>query len=422
MASYLIQNGNIIDPKNKINTICDLLIENKKIKKIAKNIKVNRDCKIIDAKNKIVCPGLIDMHVHLREPGREDKETIKTAMEAAIAGGITSIVAMPNTTPQADNQTVIEYQLSEARKLNLINLYVTGKITKDDKKLAEMWEMQQQGVVGLTNDGSDVDNPSLYRHALEWAHTFGIPILVHAEIRELAGDGVMHEGEISTKLGLSGVPYSAQDLATQKSIILASEIGAQIHISHLSTGGEVSFLRQAKKNGLQISAEVTPHHFALTHEECLDWNTNAKINPPLREKKDLDLIIKGLRDDMIEVIASDHAPHLESEKMLAFDDAPHGSTGLETMLACVNTYLVKTKKLKLEKAIEKMTINPARILNIPHGHLDVGSEADLIIFDPEKEWVVSKDKFRSKSKNSVFLDKTLYGQVETVFARGVKKL
>lgn len=408
MTTLLIKSGRIIDPANNLDKVADLLIENGKIAKIAPKIE-DKSAHKIDARGRIVCPGLFDMHVHLREPGREDKETIETALRAALKGGITSVLAMPNLNPKADNQTVIEFQLNRAKALKLANLFVTGGITTRDGRLAEMREMKNSGAVAMTDDGSDVQNEELLKHAFEWAKTFDLPILSHAEVETLSG-GAMHEGEISLKLGLPGVSAAAEDLAIQKSLILAEEADAQVHISHISTKGGVEAVRAAKKRGIKATAEATPHHFALTDEECLGWNTNAKMFPPLRTEEDRQALLKGLKDGTIDAIATDHAPHLNSEKLLPFEDAPNGVVGLETLFAAVNTYLVRTKVLTLNEAIAKMTVAPAQILGVAKGTLKVGADADIAIFDPEAKWTVDPREFESKGRNSAFAGKTLYGK------------
>ena len=422
MKDILIKNGTIICPKQNIEGVFDLLIKNKKIAKIAKNISSLSSVEKINAKGKIVTPGLFDMHVHLREPGREDKETIETAMKAALNGGITSLLSMPNTNPITNNQAAVEFQLSKAAKLNLAKLFVAGKITKEET-LAEMREMKLTGIVAVTNDGEDVENAMLLKRALQWAKTFDLPLLTHAEIKSLSKGGVMHEGKISLKLGLLGIPSSAENLAIQKSIILAEEIDAKLHISHLSTKEGVKAVRDAKKRKVKVTAETTPHHFSLTDQECLSWNTNAKMYPPLREKEDLIEIQKGLQDDTIEVIATDHAPHLTSEKLLPFDEAPRGTVGLETLFAAVNTFLIKPKILSLKKAIAKMTTCPAKILNLPQSKgLKIGQNADVAIFDINKKWIVDENKFYSKGKNSVFRGKTLYGKATETIVNGEFKV
>ncbi len=419
MKKIIITNGRVIDPKNKLDKIVDILIENGKIKKIGK-ISDSKTEKI-NAKGLIVAPGFVDMHVHLREPGGEAKETIETGLKSALKGGITSVLAMPNTNPLIDSPVLVKYQLNKAKELNLANLFVSARITKNGC-LSDMRQLQLAGAIALTDDGDDVEDAGLLRHAFEWAKTFDLPILVHAEMTSISGNGAMHEGEISSKLGLTGIPRSAEDLAVYKSILLAEEIGAKVHITHVSTFGAVEAIRQAKKRGAKVTAEATPHHFSLTHEECLNWNTNAKMYPPLREEKDIKAVQKGLKDGTIDAIATDHAPHTAMDKLVPFDEATRGTVGLETSFAVGNTYLVRNKALTLNELISKMTYKPAKILGIKKGTLNIGTDADIAIIDPNKKWVVNPDNFESKGKNSAFANKTLYGQIVHTLVNGEIKL
>lgn len=421
MNHYLIKGGRVIDPAKNVDKKADVLIKDGKINKIGTNL-AEENAEIINAKGLVVCPGLIDLHVHFREPGREDKETIETGLKAALVGGVTSVLTMPNTNPVADNQTVIEYQLSKAKKLNLANLYATGTITSKEDYISEMNDLKQTGAVALTDDGYDVQDEHLFRKALEWAKTFKMPVLCHAEVESLTGDGVMNEGAVSTEMGLPGIPHSAEDMAIMKNIMLAEDVGTHLHISHIATERGVEAVRQAKKRKIKVTAEVTPHHFALTDEVCRNWNTNAKMYPPLRTEADKRAVIKGLQDGSIDIIATDHAPHLENEKLQPFVDAPKGTVGLETLLAVSLTYLVKNKKLTLSELIKKLTINPANLIGIDKGQLAVGKEADITLFDPNKEWIVDSSKFESKGKNSVFNGYKLFGQVNTVLVSGVVKV
>jgi dihydroorotase len=421
MSTLLIQGGRVIDPLRKVDAVNDVLVTNGVITKIGKNVKA-AGATVISAKGKIVTPGLVDLHVHLREPGREDKETIETGLKAALAGGITSVVSMPNTSPEADNQTVVEFQLSKARKLDLARLFVAGRITKGGERIAEMWELKNAGAVAVTDDGRDVEDACLLLHSFEWAKTFDIPLITHAEIASLSHGGVMHEGKISQLLGLQGQSQNTEVLAIQKSIALAEEVGARLHIAHISTARGVDEVRRAQKRGVRVTTEVTPQHLTLTHEECLEWNTNAKMHPPLRESDDVKALQEGLRDGTIGAIATDHAPHLLSEKLLPFQLAPVGSVGLETAFAVVHTYLVRTKKLTLLAAIERMTAGPASILGLPVGSLRPGMPADISIFDLDVRWDVDPREFHSKGRNSVFAGKTLYGKATDVFVSGVPKV
>lgn len=421
MNSYLIRNGRVIDPSQGHDAVVDLLIDNGTVAAMGKGI-CSKNATVIDANGMIVTPGLVDIHVHLREPGREDKETIETGLRSALAGGITSVVSMPNTTPEVDNQTVVEYQQSKAKKLNLARLFVCGKITKNGQRMTEMWELKNTGAVAVSDDGSDVEDECLLLHAFEWAKTFDLPLITHAEMASLSHGGVMHEGRISQLLGLNGQPYSTEVLAIHRSILLAEEVGAQLHIAHISTAAGVEAVRQAQKRGVRVTTEATPHHFSLTHEECLGWNTNAKMHPPLREESDVEAVCEGLRDGTISSIATDHAPHLIAEKLLPFQLAPVGTVGLETLFAVTNTYLVRTKKLSLLQAVARMTIGPSTVLKLGKGSLKQGSVADVSIFDPDAAWTVDPSSFATKGRNSVFTGKKLFGKTRHVFVDGILKV
>lgn len=412
MATLLITNGRVVDPKNRVDAIQDVLVKDGKIVAIGRDMKEEADT-AIDASGLVVTPGLIDMHVHFREPGREDKETLETGSMAALAGGITSVVTMPNTNPVADNQSVIEFILKRAKELDLIHIYPSGSITKGEKGtvLSEINELKNSGAVAITDDGSDVQNEGVLKRAMEYAKTVGILLMSHCETKDLTEEGAMHEGWISTQLGLLGIPASSEDLAVYKNILLAEETGARVHLQHNSTIGAMREIRAVKLRGAKnISAEVSVQHFALTDEECLGYNTNAKIYPPLRSQEHLDAVIKGIQDDTVDCFTTDHAPHIESDKIKPFQDAAFGFVGLETSFAVMNTYLVKKNLVDFVKGIEKMTIAPAKIIGIDRGHLSVGADADIAIFDTEKEWVVDEKKFFSKGKNSPFIGKKLIGK------------
>lgn len=427
MTTLLIKNGYVIDPKNKIDGKVDILVKNGKIAKISKNIK-EKAGKTIDAKGLTITPGLIDMQVHMREPGREDRETIETASKAAIAGGITSVVAMPNLNPVADNQTVVEFIIKRSKELDLINVYPTGSITKSQggEILTEIKEIKDSGAIAVTDDGVDVQHEGVLKRAMEYSKTCDTLLMSHCETADLTEDGIMHEGWVSTQLGLPGIPASSEDLAVYKNIILAQETGAHLHILHNSTEGAVKAIRNAKKTGSKnITAEVSVQHFALTDDECFGYNTNAKMYPPLRSKRHIKEIIKGIKDGTIDAFTTDHAPHIEPDKLKSFTDAAYGSTGLETSFAVMNTYLVDAGHIKLSSGVEKMTQGPAEILRIDEskGHLAVGADADIAIFDMNKKWIVDPNKRQSKGKNCIFNDKELTGKaIHTIVGGKVKML
>lgn len=423
MTTILIKNGRVIDPINKLDGTFDVYIKDGKIQEVGKTLdkKYKQVDKTINAKNKVVCPGFVDIHVHLREPGREDKETIYTASRSAAKGGITSVIAMPNSIPPADNQTVLEYILSKAKKESLVNIFVAGAITKklEHETLAEIWEMKNTGAVCVTDDGTHgLQNLDLYRKAMQYCKTHDMPMLSHTEDDDLSKDGQMHEGLISGKLGLKGIPASAEDTATARLICLVEEIKHQIHFTHVSTKLSASMIKEAKQRGLPITADVTPHHFSLTDESVDGFNTHAKVLPPLRSEDHRRALLKGLKDGTFSVIATDHAPHLWKEKETTFEEAAFGMVGFETMLPLIITNLVNKKVLTLNEAIAKITINPAKIMRLNKGTLSKGADADVCVFDPKEKVKVDRTKFESKGQNSPFHGMVLYGKVTDVVVMG----
>lgn len=423
MASLLIRGGRLIDPKNKRDGVMDVYVVDGKVAAVGKNLKQKAD-RAIDAKGLVVAPGLIDMHVHFREPGREDKETIETASKAALAGGITAALAMPNTNPIADNQTVIEFIQKRAREIDLIAIYPTGAITKGQEglMLSEINELKRSGALAITDDGHDVQKEGVLKRAMEYAKTCGMLLMSHCETTDLSEGGVMHEGWISTRLGLPGSPALSEDMAVYKNILLAEKTGARLHLMHNSTAGAMRAIREAKARGAtNITAEVSVQHFALSDTECLGYNTNAKMYPPLRSQEHIDAIIEGITDGTIDAFTTDHAPHIEPEKLKSFQDAAFGTVGLETSFAVMYTYLIAPKHLTLARGIEKMTSAPARILGIDKGHLSLGADADIAIFDTKKTWKVDPKLFFSKGKNSAFAGKKLTGKAVYTIVGGTVK-
>jgi dihydroorotase len=421
MTTLLIKNGHVVDPASGHDALADVLVENGVIAKVAPGISAKAD-EIIDAKGLHVTPGLIDMQVHLREPGREDKETLETGSWAALAGGITSVVAMPNLSPVADDQTVIEFIVARAKALDLINIYPAGAITTGQKgaRLAEINEMKQSGAIAITDDGVDVQDENVLRRALQYAKTCDILLMSHCETDSLTAKGVMHEGWISTRLGLPGVPAESEDLAVAKNILLANMCGARLHLLHNSTQGATAAIREAKKAGHKnITAEVSVQHFALTDEECLGYNTNAKMYPPLRSREHLDAIIQGIKDGTFDAFTTDHAPHTEPDKLEPFQDANFGSTGLETSFAVMHTYLVKAGHIPFITGISKMSHEPAQILRLDKkGALREGMDADIALFDLKKEWTVDAAQSFSKGRNCVFHGKKLTGRAACTIVGG----
>jgi dihydroorotase len=419
---YCIKGGQIIDPAGGYIGIGDLLIDSGKVLQIGKELSAGGAEKF-DATGKIVAPGLIDLHSHLREPGREDEETVASGTKAALKGGFTAIACMANTNPVADNPVVIEYLYQQARQSGYAKVYPVGAVTKGLKgeELAEMGEMAAVGAVAFSDDGKTITNPAVLRSALEYSTLFNLPVLLHEEDPKLAGEGVMHEGYWSTVLGLPGIPALAEDVMVARDLLIAELTKAKIHFCHVSTKGSVELIREAKRRGLRVSAEATPHHLSLTDEAIQSYDPAYRVSPPLRSKEDVDAVKQGLKDGTIDAIATDHAPHSPEEKHREFSLAPTGMIGFETALGVAWTELVAPGFLTPEELIVKMAVNPARILNRPGGSLKPGEPADVIIFNPNQSWIVKEADFVSKSKNSPFIGRELKGKLEAVWVDGVLK-
>lgn len=416
----LIKNGRVIDPSQSLDMVGDLYIQQDRVKEISKRIDAPRKGDtVIDASGQVVAPGLVDIHVHLREPGYEHKETIKTGCLAAAAGGFTSIVCMPNTNPINDNASVTEYILLKARTEGIVNVFPIGAITKGEKgkELADIGEMCETGCVGISDDGMPVTDSGLMRKAMEYVKPFGIPVITHAEDTGLSAGGVMNEGFVSTELGLRGIPAASEEIGVVRDIILCELTGTPLHICHVSTKGSVRLVRAAKKRGAKVTAEATPHHFTLTDKEVYGYNTDAKMNPPLRTQEDVDAILEGIADGTIDVIATDHAPHSQDEKNVEFDLAPFGIVGLETALS-LSLELVEKGIITLEEMIKKLTITPSEIVGIERGTLVPGSIADLVVFDPGMSRTVNPEEFSSKSRNTPFSGWELKGVVSNTIVSG----
>ena len=418
--AVLIKGARLIDPANGIDALNDILIKGEKISKVGPDIVPAEGVDVIDCKGKIVCPGLIDMHTHLREPGREDKETIATGMLAAAAGGFTTIACMPNTSPVNDTASVTEYILGRAKEVDTVRVLPVGSITKGlrGESLSEIGELKASGVAALSDDGMPVRNADLMRNALDYAEMFDLLIISHCEDRDLAGDGVMNEGRMSTRLGLSGIPAAAEEVIVAREICLSRLTKRPIHIAHVSAAGSVSLIRQAKTEGLAITAEVTPHHLCLTEEAVADFDPNTKMNPPLRTKADQEALIEGLQDGAIDAIASDHAPHTLVDKEMEYNYAPFGIIGMETALPLILTRLYHKGLMEISQIIEKMSCNPAKILNLGLGRLSPGDVADLTVIDLEKEKTVDVSAFRSKARNCPFHGWSLKGYPVMTVCRG----
>jgi dihydroorotase len=423
-VNILIKGGRVIDPSQQIDRKADLLIEDGRVALIVQDPLADSllgdGAEVFDATGLIVAPGFIDLHVHLREPGEEYKETIASGAASAVAGGFTSICAMPNTKPVNDNASVTRFIIDKAREARLARVYPVGAITRESKgeELAEMAEMKQAGAVAVSDDGRPVMDSQVMRHAMEYARDHGLIVVDHCQDLQLAAGGVMNEGRYSTLLGLKGMSRAAEDSHVARDIMLAELTGARIHIAHISTAGSVELVRRAKKQGLAVTCEVTPHHLALTDAAVVGFDTNTKMSPPLRSEEDRAALIEGVRDGTIDAIATDHAPHHLDEKMLEYDRAPSGVVGLETALGLALTVLHHSGNVSLSRIIEMLTIGPARAFSLPGGTLAVGSPADVALIDPDREWTVEPQRFKSKSRNTPFAGWKLRGLVVETLVGG----
>ncbi|AZR73010.1 dihydroorotase [Anoxybacter fermentans] len=416
----LIKNGIVVDPERGRKEKLDILIENGKIVRIAEKIEETEDVKIIDVTGKYVLPGLVDLHVHLREPGFEHKETIATGTRAAAKGGFTSICCMPNTDPVADNPSVIRYIQHRSAEEGVIRVFPIGAITKGSKgeEIAEIGMLKEAGVVALSDDGRTVMNSGVMRRAMEYATPFDLTFITHCEDHNLVDNGMVNEGYASMMTGLPGYPAEAEEIIIARDIKLAELTGAKLHIAHVTTKGGVELIRQAKARGVSITAEVTPHHLVLCEEDVLSYDTNFKVNPPLRSKEDQAALIEGLQDGTIDIIATDHAPHAYEEKMVEFQWAPFGIAGLETALPVIITTLVKDGKLSLMDVVKKMSTKPAQILDLSVGGIGEGQEADLVVVDLEWEEEVRVKDLVSKGKNNPFIGWKLIGWPVMTMVKG----
>jgi dihydroorotase len=416
----LIRGGRVIDPSRNTDEVTDLFVADGKVQALGRDLGRPDDALVVEAAGKVVAPGLIDLHVHLREPGQEDVETVATGAMAAAAGGFSAVCAMPNTDPVTDNQAAVGFIVSQAQRAAKARVYPIGAVSLGQKgqQLAEFGELVGAGAVAVSDDGKPVASSHLMRTALEYARTFGIPVADHCEEPTLAAGGVMHEGIVSTRLGLKGIPAAAEEIMVARDILLAELTGGHVHLCHMSTRGSVALIRRAKEQGLRVTAEACPHHFTLTHEACEGYNTNAKMNPPLREPEDREAIRQGLRDGTIDVICTDHAPHHYDAKEREFDDAPNGIIGLETALGLAVTELVETGLLSLAGLVTRMSVMPARIFKLPGGTLAPGASADVVVLDPVVGWTVQPEEFFSKSRNTPFAGRRLKGRAETTIVRG----
>lgn len=416
MTTLVVRGGHILDP-GRFNGISDLVIEKGVITALGESAgkvyekKSSPDLRVIDARGKFVVPGFIDLHVHLREPGYEYKETVQTGVQAAVAGGFTTVCCMPNTNPVNDNQSVTELILDRAKAAGLARVRPIGAITKGSKgeELAEIGELHRAGCIGISDDGRPVMNSQVMRRAMEYSRAFDVPVVDHCEDLSLSEGGCMHEGLVSTRLGLQGIPAASEEVMVARDLQLAELTGARLHLAHLSTQGSVRMVRDAKARGLRVTAEACPHHFILTDEAVVGYNTSAKMNPPLRTWKDVMALREGLRDGTIDAIATDHAPHAAQEKDQEFAAAPNGVVGLETALS-LTLSLVEEGLLSMERAVTLLSAGPAKAFGLPGGTLAVGSAADVTILDPEAGWEVDPARLKSKSRNTPFAGWTVKGR------------
>jgi len=448
MNSLLLTGGRVVDPANAIDAIADVLLLDGKISAVGKDLPAPAEVERFDVRGKIVAPGLIDLHTHLREPGQTAKECIATGTAAAARGGFTSIVCMPNTSPAIDNAGTVALIHERAKTEGVVNVFVTGAISKGiaGEELAPIGGLKKAGVIAITDDGHCVQNNDLMRRACEYAKMFGLPVMDHCQDYSLVTDGVMHEGYWNVALGLRGWPAAGEEMIVARNILLAELTGAKIHCQHLSAAGSVALIREAKKRGVSISGEACPHHFTLTDAAVAGsekfwsgdgqdlhaaggaqpaslpawpaYDTNFKMNPPLRSAADREAILAGLADGTIEILCSDHAPHCDYEKEVEFDYAPFGITGLETELALSLMQLVHTRRLSLVDFVAKYTVNPARLLNLNKGTLTVGADADVTVFDPGQTWVFERAASASKSRNSPFFGWQLQGRAVATIVGG----
>ena len=407
----LIKTGRVIDPANAVDGIFDLLIEDGKVARIAETIE-DGEAERIDAKGLLVIPGMVDIHTHLRDPGQEYKEDIISGTRAAAAGGVTSLACMPNTSPVNDSLAVTRYIIDKARREGFANVFPVGCISKgmQGEVLSEMGELVEGGCVAFSDDGRPVISGELMRRAFEYADTFNAPLISHAEDLTLVGEGCMNEGPVATELGLKGIPWVAEDAATAREIMLAEFTGGRLHVAHVSTKGSVDLVRQAKARGVRVTCEATPHHFTLTDEAVRGYNTNAKMNPPLRSREDVDAVRAGLADGTIDAIATDHAPHHYDEKNVEFPLAMNGIVGLESLLP-LSLKLVEDGVIDLNRAIMLLSAQPAAIIGVERGTLQAGAVADIALVDPQAEWTFSAADLHSKSKNTPFEGWAMKGAV-----------
>ena len=419
-APILLRGGRVLDPSQNMDTTGDVLIVDGKVAHAGARVAAPDGATVIDCAGKVVSPGFIDVHCHLREPGREDVETIASGARSAAAGGFTAVCAMPNTAPVTDNQAAVGFIVRQAQRAMASRVYPIGAISVGQRgeSLAEFGEMVGAGAVAVSDDGKPVVSAHLMRTALEYARTFGIPVADHCEEPTLAAGGAMNEGVMSARLGLKGIPGEAEEIMVIRDILLARLTGGHVHLCHMSTRGSVELIRWGKDRHINVTAEVCPHHLHLTEDAVDGYNTNAKMNPPLRTMRDVEALREAVKDGTIDVVATDHAPHHYDEKEREFADAPNGIVGLETALAVVNTVLVQSKILSLADLVTRMAVTPAALFHLPGGTLRKGAVGDVTVFDPTEAWTVDAAQFRTKGRNSPWVGQTLTGRVHVTVVDG----
>ncbi len=421
MSTLLLKGGQLLDPGTGLDEIGDLLVRDGRIEHAGATIETSvDDATIIDCRGRLVTPGFIDVHCHLREPGREDVETIASGARAAAAGGFTAVCAMPNTIPVTDNQAAVGFIVRQGQLAAASRVYPIGAISvgQAGKTLAEFGEMIAAGAVAVSDDGKPVMSSHLMRTALEYARTFGVPVIDHCEDMTLAEGGAMNEGIVSARLGLKGIPDEAEEIMAIRDILLARLTKGHVHLAHMSTKGSVELIRWGKDRGINVTAEVCPHHLSLTEDEVERYDTNAKMNPPLRTAEDVEALQQAVRDGTIDLVATDHAPHHYDEKEREFADAPNGIIGLETALSVVATWLVKPGIITWSTLVDRMAVQPAKLFKLPGGTLRRGSIADVTVIDPDREWVVDVATFRTKGRNSPYQGRTLMARAVCTIVDG----
>lgn len=416
----LLRGGRVVDPSRGTDEVADVLLVDGRVEAVGQGLSAPDGAEVREVAGRVVCPGLIDLHVHLREPGYEHKETIASGARAAAAGGFTAVCAMPNTDPPIDDPASVGFVLAAGQRAGSARVYPTGAVSVGQKgeRLTEIGEMVGAGAVAVTDDGRPVSDAGLMRVALEYARTFGIPVASHCEEMALSKGGSMNEGAVATRMGLFGIPNAAEDVMIARDLLLAELTGGRLHIQHVTTRGGVRLIREAKARGVQVSAEGTPHHWTLTHDAVEGYHTNAKVNPPLRAEEDRQAVFEGVLDGTLDTIATDHAPHHYDEKEQAFDDAPFGLVGLETALGLALTQLVHPGHMSLATMVERMSTAPARAFGLPGGTLAKGAPADVTVFDPEAAWTVDPKAFLSRSANTPFTGRELRGRATLTVVGG----